>query len=238
MIDRSKSEASKKNDCFKRHFLRSQIVSAFAIPADPGNGAPVPDPWCCCCCCCWCGCCCSCCCCCCSRCSCCCCCRLLLPFAAAAGCCHCCWNGPKIAPISSQNGSNMVPKWPPNGSQIASWSPLEASWALEALLEPSWKAPGGLLGALGVVLEASWPLLGRSWGGLGGALGRSWGGLGAKRLPKWRARGSESESKRRLRPQTRILQKPLSNSMNFKVPGSSFGRQNQYKMASNTIMGE
>ena len=87
----------------------------------------------------------------------------------------------------------MAPTWVPNGSQMVSLSPLGASWAPEALLEPSWRAPGGLW-------EASWSHLGGVLGRLGvvlGRLGGSWGNLGSelgvKRAPKGCPRGSESE---------------------------------------------
>ena len=81
----------------------------------------------------------------------------------------------------------MAPKLCLNGFKMASWSPLGASWPLEALLEPSWRALGGLLAALGVVLEASWALLGRSWRRLGrswSGLGRSWARLGGQKAPE------------------------------------------------------
>ena len=111
----------------------------------------------------------------------------------------------------------------------------------------SGKRPGSNMGALGVVLEASWALLGRSWrhlarswgglGGLLGALGRVSDALGAlleatwpvqeaKMPPEGSPRGSKIDSKRRLALKTGFLQKVLFFQrifMIFEVSGRILG---------------
>ncbi len=56
---------------------------------------------------------------------------------------------------------------------------LDASWEL---LGPSWRRPGGFLGAIEAILEASWELLGLAWRRLTGYVshfGRLWRALGS-----------------------------------------------------------
>ena len=75
---------------------------------------------------------------------------------------------------------------------------------------------GGVLGALGAVLEASWEVLGRSWRRIRGVLEAPWvvlepswelwkpccSHLEAKRHPKWGPKGSPIELQRRLELKT------------------------------------
>ena len=104
---------------------------------------------------------------------------------------------PKIAqkrlPNRSQNGSKMAPKWCQHGCQMGPGGVLEASWRRVGAIKKAWSAKGGLPGAYGALLEAS-------WGALGGVLERSWTVLEApwtakgrpkeaQEAPKWRYRG-------------------------------------------------
>ena len=110
---------------------------------------------------------------------------------------------------------------------------MEGSWRFFGALKKALSAKGGLPGAYGALLEASWVALGAKKRSLERLLGAPRGIprevsaiLGAKRLPKGRPGGSKIESKRQLELKVRFLQKPLFfqyNSLIFKVPGSIFG---------------
>ena len=141
----------------------------------------------------------------------------------------------------------MAPKWYQHGCQIGPGGLLEASWRSFGGLNEAWSAKGGLPGAYGALLEAFWVALGAEKRSLERLLAAPRGIprqvsaiLGAKRLPKGRPRGSKIESKRRLELNMRFLQKILSfqdKSLIFKVPGSIFGCQNRYKIASDCRFG-
>ena len=60
-----------------------------------------------------------------------------------------------------QHRFEMVPKWLPNGTNMA------ATWGPGGLLEASWRSLGALVGQ-GEIYRGI-------WGALGGLLGRSWG---------------------------------------------------------------
>ena len=146
-----------------------------------------------------------------------------------------------------QNGSKMAPKWLPNGSQIGPGGLLEGSWRSLGALKKAWSAKGGLPGAYGALLEASWVALGAEKRSLERLLAAPRGIprevsaiLGAKRLPKGRPGGSKIESKRQLELKMRFLQKTLLFlyiSLIFKAPGTIFGCQDRYKMASDCRLG-
>ena len=124
---------------------------------------------------------------------------------------------------------------------------MEGSWRSLGALKKAWSAKGGLPGAYGALLEASWVALGAEKRSLERLLAAPRGIprevsaiLGAKRLPKGRPGGSKIESKRQLELKMRFLQKPLFfqyNSLIFKVPGSIFGCQNRYNMALDCRLG-
>ena len=114
-------------------------------------------------------------------------------------------HGGNIAPKWLQNCSKMAPTWLPNGL----WKPLggllEVSWSLKK----AWSAKGGLPGAYGARLDASWDALGAEKSSLERLLAAPRGIprevsaiLGPKRVPKGRPRGSKIESKRRLQLKT------------------------------------
>ena len=94
------------------------------------------------------------------------------------------------------------------------WGLLERSWRPAGPKKHSWNR---LLAALGEISREVSAI------------------LGSKRLPKGGPRGSQIGSKRRLELKTRFLQKAWFSQcffMIFEVPGSLFGGQNRYKMAS------
>ena len=82
---------------------------------------------------------------------------------------------------------------------------MEGSWRSLGALKKAWSAKGGLPGAYGALLEASWVALGAEKRSLERLLAAPKGIprevsaiLGAKRLPKRAPRGSQNELKRRL----------------------------------------
>ena len=110
----------------------------------------------------------------------------------------------------------MVPKWLQHGTNMVAKLALEGSWRALGALKKAWSAKGGLPGAYGALLDASWVALGAEKRSLERLLAAPRGIprqvsaiLGAKRLPKGRPRGSKIESKRRLELKTRFLQKAL-----------------------------
>ena len=151
-------------------------------------------------------------------------------------------HGGKIALKGLQNGSKMVTRWLANRPWRPLGGVLGASWGPPGALKKRGWLKGGLPGAYGALLDASWVALGAEKRSLERLLAAPRGIprqvsaiLGAKRLPKGRPRGFKIESKRRLELKTRFLQKVLffyRISLIFEVPGSLFGGQNRYKMAS------
>ena len=121
-------------------------------------------------------------------------------------------HGGNIASKLLHNGSKIIPTWLPNGP----WRPLGASWRSLGSLKKAWSAKGGLPGAYGALLDASWVALGAEKRSLERLLAAPRGIprqvsaiSGAKRLPKGRPGRSKIKSKRRLELKTRFLQKPL-----------------------------
>ena len=53
----------------------------------------------------------------------------------------------------------MEPTWLLNGVWRGPGEALEASWGSLGALKDAWSAKGGLLGAYGLLLEASWSAL-------------------------------------------------------------------------------
>ena len=151
-------------------------------------------------------------------------------------------HGGKIALKGLQNGSKMVTRWLANRPWRPLGGVLGASWGPPGALKKAWLAKGGLPGAYGALLDASWGALGAKRSTLERLLAAPRGIprqvsaiLGAKRPPKGRPRGSKIESKRRLELKTRFLQKPLFFqwiSLIFEVPGSLLGGQHRCKIAS------
>ena len=99
---------------------------------------------------------------------------------------------------------------------------MEASWRSLGALKKAWSAKGGLPGADGALLDASWGALGAQKSSLEQLLAALRGIprqvsaiLGAKRLPKGRPRGSKIESKRRLELKKLFLQKMYIFSIEF-----------------------
>ena len=119
---------------------------------------------------------------------------------------------------------------------------MGASWGSLGGLRKAWLAKEGLPEAYGALLDGSWGALGAEKSTLERLLAapremprQVSAILGAKRLPKGGPRGSKIEAKRRLELKTRFLQKPLFFlwiSLIFEIPGSSFGGQNRWKLAS------
>ena len=66
------------------------------------------------------------------------------------------------------------------------------------------------MAALGVVLEASWALLGRSWRRLGrswSSLGRSWARLGSQNAPEMEAKRVQNGVEEAMRTESAISSK-------------------------------
>ena len=117
---------------------------------------------------------------------------------------------------SLRNGSKMVPKWYQHGWEMGPGGLLEALWRPFEDLKKAWSAKGGLPGADGALLDASWGALGAKKSSLEQLLAALRGIprqvsaiLGAKRLPKGRPRRPKIEPKRRLELKTRFLQQLL-----------------------------
>ena len=100
---------------------------------------------------------------------------------------------------------------------------MEASWRSLGALKKAWSAKGGLPGAYGMLLDASWVALGaekkrsleRLWAAPRGIPRQVSAILGAKRLPKGRPKGSKIEPKRRLELKTRFLSTNIVFSIDF-----------------------
>ena len=74
-------------------------------------------------------------------------------------------NATNMVATSPRNCSKMVPKWYQHGCQIGPGGLLEGSWRSLRALRQAWSAKGGLPGAYGALLEASWVALGvENWG--------------------------------------------------------------------------
>ena len=74
------------------------------------------------------------------------------------------------------------------------------------------------MAALGVVLEASWALLGRSWRRLGrswSSLGRSWARLGSQNAPEMEAKRVQNGVEKATRAEKAISSKTFIFQMDF-----------------------
>ena len=121
-----------------------------------------------------------------------------------------------LRPAPPKVGGGLLTRIPPG---LGCWTEGPCGRSLQrgnVTLKKAWLGKGGLPGAYGALLDASWVALGAEKRSLERLLAAPRGIprqvsaiLGAKRLPKGRPRGSKIESKRRLELKMRILQKAM-----------------------------
>ena len=145
-----------------------------------------------------------------------------------------------MVPTSLRNGSIMDLKWYQHGCQIGPGGLLEASWRSLAALKRAWSAKGGLPGAYGAllvpkkeVLNGSWPLQEEFQDRFQPSRGPKAPEREAKRVQNRVQEATRAENTTSSKNNVFFQYKSLF----FKVPGSIFGCQNRYKMASDCRLG-